>query len=791
MNNEILWYEQPAEDYVYAMPIGNGRQGAMIKGGIENERINLNEDTLWSGFPRTNRKDNAYERYTKRIRDKILRQNDFYGAEDLADKLQGPYNESYISAGELILNFSHNKKAENYRRTLDIRKGIVYVTYSVDDINFKREYFCSAVDDIIVLRITSDKKNSINFNGTLDSLIRHNKNGKDSWFTLEGRAPRHIEPQYLERDFGNPQAIIYDENWEDKKGLKFATLLHISNVGGKLNINDDGFSVTDADECIIYLYTGTNYNPNRFKDNYSGYLYCVKNLNIKEKAKNSIMSALKTGYTELKSRHIEDMKKYFERVQLNLPINNNLADIPTDQRKLRYEQGEADCGFEELLFNFGRYLLYSSSREGTQAANLQGIWCWQLRPNWSSNYTININTQMNYWCANVLNMPECHIPLITMIDELTHTGEETALSLYGARGFCAHHNVDIWRSACPIGMGETDCKWSLFTSGGIWLSLHVFEHYRFTGDKVFLKKYFHILKKSALFSIDMMCEMENGKLGMCPTTVPERRFIQKNGDSFSVGVGSTFDYELLSELYKAIRIAVNELSLDEKELIAEIDEVEKRFPSIPITDDGLIGFWQIPTKPEDYMWINTLFGLYPGHSLLNSPPELRSAMERSLEVYEYKAGAFSNAWFAGAWARLGNAEKTYDFIKYHINNAFVYSLLGINRNGGGNIFQIDSNLGLIAAMAEMLIFSYENSINLLPALPKQWSCGSLKNFKTRCGCSVNAVWKNGEITSLSLFCEDEKTVKIALGNSTDCLIVSLKSGLNDIIIKGELNYEYK
>lgn len=776
MNNEVLWYSSPAEDYVHSLPLGNGRQGAMVKGGIKCEKINLNEDTLWSGFPRANGKNNAFERYTKRIRDKILKQKDFYGAEDLADKLQGPYNESYISAGELILNFSHGEEVQNYRRALDLRKGIATVEYSAEGISFCREYFCSAADDITVIRITSNAEGSITLDGTLDSMIRHTKCGSGSWFWLEGRAPRHIEPQYLERDLGDPQAIVYDENWEETKGLNFATVLHISNVGGSLSIDNSGFHLKDADECLICLYTATNYNPNRFSDDPSGYKYCLENIDIKEKARASVISALKVGYSELKNRHIADMEGYFERVKLQLPSDDNGLSLPTDQRKLGYAQRGSDCGFEELMFNFGRYLLYSSSREGTQAANLQGIWCWQLRPCWSSNYTVNINTQMNYWAAEVLNMSDCHMPLIEMIDELTHTGAETALSLYNARGFCAHHNVDIWRSACPIGMGDTDCKWSLFPSGGIWLSLHIFEHYRFTGDKAFLKKYFHILKKAALFSVDMMCEVENGKLGMCPSTVPERRFTLKDGRSFSVGAGSTFDYELLSELYEAIRISVNELSLNEDDLLAEIGGVQSRFPSIPITEKGLIGFWQISAEPEEYMWVNTLFGLYPGSSLLGADAELRSAMERSLETYEYRASAFSNAWFSAAWARLGRAEKAYDFIKYHIKNSFSPGLLGLNRNGGGEVFQIDSNLGLIAAMAEMLIFSDENSITVFPALPKEWDHGTLRDFKTRCGCSISLVWENHTPTSISLCSETDKTVTVNIGNTGESITVSLSAG---------------
>ncbi len=787
MNSETLWYRKPARGYIHAMPVGNGRLGAMVLGGVTSERINLNEDTLWSGFPRTNAITNAYERYTRRIRQKILKEDDMYGAEDLADKLQGPYNESYLSAGEFVLHFAHSPDVKDYRRGLDMRRAVAFVEYECDGVSYRREVLACAPDDVLAVRLTASKRGALTFTGTLESLIRHTTRAEGERFSLFGRAPRHVEPLYLERDYGDPQAIVYDEVWEGTKGLRFETLAEICPIGGSLKTDEHGFCVTGADECVIYLWIGTNFNHERFSCDSLGLAYSIEDMDLDGRAKEAIRHAKRDGFEALYRRHIADAQSYFDRASLSLDADPALNDLPTDERKARYDGGASDVGLEQQAFDFGRYLLYSSSREGTQAANLQGIWCWQIRPQWSCNYTVNINTQMNYWGVEVLNMPECHLPLIAMIDELTHTGAVTAKSLYNARGFCTHHNTDLWRSACPIGMGETDCKWSLFVSGGIWLALHVYEHYCFTRDREFLRRYFHILKGAALFALDMMCDIGGGYLGMCPTTVPERRFYRNDGVSFSVGAGSTLDYELVGELFCAVRSALRDLSLDEKELLCEIDEAQKKFPPLPIKD-GTLQFWQTEAVPEEYMWVNVLFGLYPGHSLCPTDEEMMRVARKTMEEQDVRTGAFSNAWSAGIWARLRDGERAYSLLRYHLTNAMEDSLLGLNRNGGKDIFQIDSNLGLIATVAETLLYSDERKISLLAALPREWKSGSMRDFKTRCGCTVSLVWKDLRITELSISSRNAITLDVELCDRERMLSVSLEAGETIHLIKdGEIH----
>lgn len=781
MNNEILFYKTPAEKYINALPLGNGRMGAMVCGGITKEKINLNEDTLWSGFPRSNWMYNTYERFTKRLRKKILEEEDLVGAEDFADRLQGQYNESYIAAGELLLNFAHGEKVSDYVRGLDIKNGVAFTKYNCGGINYTREVFVSSADDIMVVHICCDRDGALDFNVGLSSMIRHTVNYSGANAALCGRAPRHVEPQYLEYTSACREAIVYDEEWEFCKGLNFEC--HIKAVAdkGKISSCNDGVYIKGATDVTLYLWLGTNYNKEYFLSGKSVEDYCIRGMDISSVAQSKICFAADKGYASVFKAHCEDMNEYYGRVCFEPEYDKTLDSLDTAERKQRYINGNADAGFEKQIFDFGRYLLYSSSRPGTQAANLQGIWCWEMRPAWCCSYTININTQMNYWGVEVMNMPECHMPLMDLLDGISHTGADTASGHYGARGFCAHHNIDLWRATIPMGMGETDNMWSIFPSGGIWLSLNVWEHFMFTGDVEFLKKYFHILKGSALFAVDMMCEMKDGYLGMCPATVPERRFTKPDGTVFAVGAGSTFDYELVTELFDAVRKAVEVLGVCEDELLCDIDRVSKRFPPVPISGDGFITDWQFECTSSPYMWLGLLYGVYPGYCLMEASEEVVSAAKKTLEQRDATTNSFANCWYAGAWARIGNGDKAYEKLRYHISNVTFENLLGANASYPENVFQIDANLGIIAAMGEMFVQSTQNSIAVLPALPCEWKNGSIKGLATRCGCIVDISWKNGKLKELSIISSADKTIQLYIGNDKKAVTVELAAGQRKIV----------
>jgi len=788
MNNETLFYLKPAEKYLDAMPLGNGRLGAMVMGGVQAERINLNDDTLWSGFPRANAKDFGYERYTERIREKILREEDFNGAEDLAEKLQGPYNESFIPAGEFRISFENGGVAEDYIRSLDMKDGIAYTSYRVNGVTYCREAFVSFPDDVILVHLSADQTHALDFTAEFDSFIRHQNITLSDGIALKGRAPRRVAPEYLEYTDDLSAAIIYDEEWERKKGLRFECHAKARVLGGSVMYENGKMMVRNADEVYIYIWIGTNFQTKFCEEGGNAEDYCIKDLDIEAKATKVLEAAMKKGFEAVRKAHTLDMNEYFGRVSLEIEYDQALDKLPTNERMARYKKGACDAGLEKQLFDFGRYLLYSSSRPGSQAANLQGIWCWEMRPAWSSNYTININTQMNYWGVETLNMPECHMPLMDLLSGMAKRGEATAKFNYNARGFCAHHNVDLWRATCPVGNGETNSMWSLLTVGGIWLSLNVWEHYLFTRDVEFLKKHYHILKGSSLFAIDMMCEMDGGYLGLCPTTVPERRFKREDGKTFCVGAGSTFDYELITELFDGTKKAAELVGDEDKEFILEMENVEKKFPPIPVSEDGKIMFWQFDTIPTDYLWLEQLYGVYPGFCLLEATDELKKSAEKTLMEYDVLSRCFGNCWYAGAWARLENGKEAYKKLNHHISNVVFDNLFGGNMSYNGPAFQIDSNLGIIATIGEMLVRSTPESIVFAPAIPECWKNGSISGMKTRSACLVDLEWKDGGVVSSRLTSPIEQVLKVKAGSSDKELEIQFKAG-ETIMLSAEDLYE--
>ena len=760
MKNSVIFYKKPALRYLDAMPVGNGHLGAMVCGGTATEKINLNDDTLWSGFPRPNYIDNAYDRFTVRLRKKILEEGDYYAAEDLADRLQGHYNESYISAGELLIDFDGIEEVCDYIRGLDMRNGVAFTSFSAGGTNFKREVFASAPDKVIVVHLTSDKKASATV--SLDSMIRHTNSCTPDGISLCGRAPRHIEAEYLEYTSSCREAIVYDEVWERQKGLRFEC--HARAVSdGACEYKDGKIFITDAKDTTIYLFIATNFNPDVFSKGHTVEDYCFPDMDITSVAEKVLDDALTMGYEKILSRHISDMNEYFDRVDFAPEYDKALDELPTDERKKKYSESGKDAGFEKQLFDFGRYLLYSCSRPGTQAANLQGIWCWQMRPAWSCNYTININTQMNYWGVEIANMPECHLPLMDFLNDISYTGKDTASGHYNARGFCAHHNVDMWRSTIPVGEGETNCMWSIFPTGGLWLSLHVWDHYLFTEDVEFLKKYYHILKGSALFAIDMMCDMGGGVLGICPATVPEHRYKKPDGTVFAVGAGSTFDYELVTELFDYTKTAASLVGDDDADFIAEMENVIKHIPPIPVDSKGEISDWQFECEPSPYLWLDKLYGLYPGFCLTQMGDNVLAAAKKTLDVNDQTTNSFGNCWYSGAWSRIGRADKAYEKLEYHFKHGTFDSLLGLNTSYPESVFQIDSNLGIVAAVGEMLIHSTPSKIILLPALPQAWQEGNVKGLRTRCGCAVCVEWEKGMLKKAIITSEKDRIITVSNG----------------------------
>ncbi|HEY5824926.1 MAG TPA: glycoside hydrolase family 95 protein, partial [Cyclobacteriaceae bacterium] len=471
-NDLKLWYKQPARNWNEALPIGNGRLGAMVFGGVNEELLQLNESSLWSGGPVNTNPNPLAPQYLGELR-KALAQEEYELAEELAKKMQGPFTESYEPLGDLKLKFNFNGEPTDYYRDLNISNATATTRFKINGVEYVRELFSSAPDQLIIIRLTASQPKSLNFLIETTSPLYHQKEMlNDHEIALRGRAPSHIDPNYMQ---SMEQAVIYNDA-TGCRGMRFEFRVKIKNTDGSVSTTESGIQVKDATEVILYLSAATSFN---------GFDKCPDKDGVDEKklAENYLNKIESNSFDVLKKNHETDYHNYFDRVSLS--INGNpKQEQPTDQRLRDYTKGKADVALEVLYFQFGRYLLISSSRPGGMPANLQGIWNHHVRPPWSSNYTTNINTEMNYWMAESCNLSELHTPLIDMIKRVATTGKETTRNFYNMNGWTMHHNTDIWATSNPMSGSPTWANWPM---GGAWLAQHLWEHYSFTEDIDYLK----------------------------------------------------------------------------------------------------------------------------------------------------------------------------------------------------------------------------------------------------------------------------------------------------------------
>lgn len=747
--NMKLYYDRPAEYFEEALVIGNGTMGATLYGGVKKDKISFNDITLWTGEPESENSSPDAFNVIPEIR-ALLDNEDYQGADKAQYKVQGHYSENYQPLGTLTIEYLDDTAGiSDYHRWLDIGNATARTQYLKDGKLFTSDYFASAPDSVIVIRLKSENKEGIHASLSFDSPLPHSSQVADNEISVEGYAAYHSFPVYYKAEDKH--------RYDPERGIHFKTLVRVLSVDGSVKdrYSDSRIEIDGSTEVLILIANVTSFNgfdkdPVKEGRNYRSHV------------EKRMKCAIGKTYDALREAHIRDYKYYFDRVKLDLgDTDDDIAALPTDKQLLFY----TDCkqrnpDLEELYFQFGRYLLISSSRTSGVPANLQGLWNESVLPPWSSNYTVNINLEENYWASGTANLIEMQYPLIEFIANLSKTGRKTAKDYYGVeRGWCLGHNSDIWAMTCPVGLNEGDPSWACWTMGGTWLSTLIWEHYLFTLDKEFLREFYPVLKGAAEFCMDWLVE-KDGKLVTSPGTSPENKYITPDGYVGATSYGNTSDLAMIRECLIDAAEASKVLGVD-KSFRKKIKKTLSRLYPYQIGTDGNLQEWYYDWQDQDpyHRHQSHLFGLYPGHHLsVEETPELAAACARTLQIKGAETTGWSTGWRVNLLARLRNGEKAYHMYRRLLRYVSPDNYKGEDaRRGGGTYpnlldahspFQIDGNFGGCSGVIEMLMQSSTNKIVLLPALPESWADGRVQGICARGGFIVDMEWKNREVVSL-------------------------------------------